>query len=161
MTFSIVLKHINGERKTVPVEYVSPNLTYLTIRWDLAGLYDLNLTVNVLTPRSAPGQSKGKAKWYKKDKPQWKAEDLATLRKMASDYLKAKRGNPADETAAAVKRHVESMPEQTNPRIGGGRHFSDGRAMVADITHAKLANEEVVPIRGVAVEFKGPKNFES
>jgi hypothetical protein len=113
--FNIVLKHVNGERKTVPVEYVTPNLSYLTIRWDLAGIYDLNLAVNVLTPRSAPGQAKGKAKWYKKDKPQWKAEDIAAVRKMASDYLHAKRGNPQAETEAAIKRHVESMP---NPRIG-------------------------------------------
>ncbi len=114
---NIVLKHISGERKTVAVEYVSPNLTYLTVRWDLAGLYDLNLSVNVLTPRSAPGQPKGKAKWYKKDKPLWKAEDLAAVRKMAGNYLKEKRGNPADETAAAIKRHEASMPG-TNPRIG-------------------------------------------
>ena len=125
MSFDIVLKHIGGERKTVPVEYVSPNLTYLTVRWDLAGLYDLNLTVNVLTPRSAPGQAKGKAKWYKKDKPQWKAEDIAAVRKMASDYLKAKRGNPQDETAKAMKRHEETMP---------------GRAAIAGVLARDLAN---------------------
>ena len=131
MSFDIVLKHIGGERKTVPVEYVSPNLTYLTIRWDLAGQYDLNLQVNVLTPRSAPGQPKGKAKWYKKDKPQWKAEDLAAVRKMASDYVNAKRGNTQDETRAAMRRHEASMPgraaiagmlarDLANPRIGIG-----------------------------------------
>ena len=118
MSFDIVLLHQGGERRTVPVEYVAPNLTYLTIRWGLAGLYDLNLSVNVLTPRSAVGQSKGKAKWYKKDKPLWRAEDIAAVRKMASDYIKAKRGNPQDETAAAMKRHVENMPGKSNPRIG-------------------------------------------
>ncbi len=134
MSFDIVLKHISGERKTVPVEYVSPNLTYLTVRWDMAGQYDLNLSVNVLTPRSMPGQPKGKAKWYKKDKPLWKAEDLAAVRKMASDYINAKRGNTADETRAAMKRHAESMPgraaiagvlaqELANPRIGAYEPF--------------------------------------
>jgi hypothetical protein len=113
--FDVVLKHIAGERKTVPVEYISPNLTYITIRWDMAGLYDLNLAVNVLTPRNATVQAKGKAKWYKKGKPQWKAEDIAAVRKMASDHIKAKHGNPKAETESAIKRHVETMP---NPRIG-------------------------------------------
>lgn len=115
--FTIVLKHVGGERKTVPVEYVSPNLTYLTVRWDLAGQYDLNLSVNVLTPRSAPGQARGKAKWYKKDKPLWKAEDIAAVRKMAGEYLNAKRGNPVAERDASIARHIATMPA-TNPRIG-------------------------------------------
>lgn len=127
--FTIVLKHISGERKTVPVEYVSPNLTYLVIRWDLAGQYDLNLSVNVLTPRS-PGQTKGKAKWYKKDKPLWKAEDIAAVRKLATEYLNAKRGNSAVERDAAIAKHVATMP---NPRIGGGHH-PDGRAMDYEVT---------------------------
>jgi len=131
--FSITLIHPSGERKSVPVEYVAPSLTYLTIRWDLAGIYDLNLTVNILTPRSATPQAKGKAKWYKKDKPQWKAEDIVAVRKMASDYLNEKRGNPKVETEAAVKRHAESMPNwqtfddggvpATNPRIGELEQF--------------------------------------
>lgn len=115
MNFDIVLKHQNGERKTVPVEYVAPSCTYLTIRWELAGLYDLNLSVNVLTARSAEGQAKGKGKWYKKDKPQWRAEDIVAVRKMARDYLAEKRGNPKAEREAEVARHVASMP---NPRIG-------------------------------------------
>lgn len=114
MSFSIVLRHVGGERKTVPVEYVSPNLAYLTIRWELAGLYDLNLAVNVLTACSAQAQTKGKAKWYKKSKPQWRAEDISAVRKMAHDYVHAKRGNTAAEREAAYKKHVENMP---NPRI--------------------------------------------
>ena len=108
--FSIVLKHPGGERKTVSVEYVAPNLSYVTIRWDLAGIYDLNLKVNVLTPRNVESQPKGKAKWYKKDKPLWKAEDIAAVRKAASDWMKAKQGNPKAEVEKAIKRHVETMP---------------------------------------------------
>ena len=115
MMFNIVLKHVGGETRTVPVEYVSPNLTYVTVRWGLAGIYDLNLSVNVLTPRSAVGQPKGKAKWYKKDKPLWRAEDITAVRKMAKDYIAAKAGRPRAEADAAIERHMANMP---NPRIG-------------------------------------------
>lgn len=114
MNFSIVLRHPNGERKTVMVEFVSVNASYVTFRWDLAGLYDLNLAVNVMTPRSAQAQSKGKAKWHKKDKPLWRAEDIAGVRRLAAAYLAEKRGNPQEAADAAIKRHIASV---TNPRI--------------------------------------------
>jgi hypothetical protein len=110
MSFSIVLKHVAGERKSVPVEFVAPNLSYITIRWELSGIYDLNLAVNVLTPRSAQTQARGKAKWYKKDKPQWRAEDIAAVRKMAKDYLNEKNGDPRAKALAADERHIESYP---------------------------------------------------
>ncbi len=101
--FTIVLKHIGGERKVVPVEFISPGLTYLSIRWGQSGIYDLNLGKNVLTARSQKAQRKGKAYWA--------AEDINAVRKMARDYLDEKRGNPKEEAKEAYKKHVESMPK--------------------------------------------------
>ncbi len=107
--FTITLKHENGERKVVNVEYVAPSLTYLTIRWEMAGMYDLNLSVNCLTPRGMRS-GKGKAKWYKKDKPQWKAEDITAVRKMAKEYIDDKNGIPKAKLLAEIEQHKKKMP---------------------------------------------------
>lgn len=109
MSFNICLKHIGGERKSVPVEYVAPSLTYISIRWGQSGIYDLNLAKNVLTARSAKAQRKGKAYWV--------AEDINAVRKMAREYLEEKRGIQKIESDNAFKRHAETMPA-ANPRIG-------------------------------------------
>ncbi len=89
----------------MPVEHVTK--TYVTIRWALAGIYDLNLKDNVLTPRSSQTQTKGKARWYKKDKPLWKAADIVAVRKMVDDEL---RGEEKRILAAAMSRHAAAMP---------------------------------------------------
>lgn len=101
---NIVLKHPNGDRKSVPVEQVAA--TYVAIRWEGAGIYDLNLKDNILTPRG-PIQTKGKAKWSKKDKPQWVAEDIFAVRRMVTEHL-----NPGKKTemAKAIEAHNASMP---------------------------------------------------
>ncbi len=108
--FTITLKHENGERKVVNVEYVAPSLTYLTVRWEMAGMYDLNLSVNCLTPRQAKGQLRGKARWYRKDKPQWKAEDIISVRKMAKEYIDDKNGIPKAKLLADIAQHKKNMP---------------------------------------------------
>lgn len=102
---NIVMQHPTGERRSVPVEYVTK--TYVAIRWGLAGLYDLNLRDNVLTARSAKTQAKGKAKWYKKDTCLWRAEDINAVRKMVADELS---GTEAKQRAEAMARHAETMP---------------------------------------------------
>jgi hypothetical protein len=127
VSFNIVLKHVGGERKTLPVEYVAPTLSYLSIRWGQSGVYDLNLATNVLRARSAKAQRKGK--------PHWTAEDIDAVRKMARNYLDEKRGNPHSEAKAAYKRHVENMP---NPRIGH-------RAPVVDALAEAMEHYEPFP----------------
>lgn len=111
MPFDIVLRHVGGELKTVAVEHVSPNLTYVSIRWGQSGVYDLNLRDNKLTARSQKAQRKGK--------PHWSAQDIDAVRKAARAYLDEKRGNPHSKSKAAFKRHVENMPTfpKNNPRI--------------------------------------------
>lgn len=101
-TFDIVLKHPGGERKTVPVEYVSPSLVFLTIRWGQSGMYDLHLRLNVLRAHSARATRRGK--------PLWVAEDIVAVRKMAQEYLAEKRGDTPAARQAAYERHTRSMP---------------------------------------------------
>jgi hypothetical protein len=105
---TIVLVHVTtGERRVVYVESVAR--TYLSIRWGQAGIYDLNLAANVLTPRSCQTQAKGKAKWYKKDKPLWKAEDIHAVRKMVEVEMRGE--DLAELTRVAMAKHEASMPE--------------------------------------------------
>ena len=103
-TFTIVLKHIGGERKVMEVEYVAPNASYLCIRWGQSGIYDLNLLRNTLTARSQKAQRKGKA--------HWQAEDIDAVRKMVRDYLQEKAGNPKTQTELAFERHAQTMPRR-------------------------------------------------
>ncbi len=106
--FNITLIHPNGELRIVPVEYVCD--TYVTVRWGGAGVYDLNLLRNVLTPRTGETQpnGKGRAKWYKKDAPKWKAQDIEMVRAMVKERLG--KGAEEREARAAKERHECSMP---------------------------------------------------
>lgn len=108
--FVVVLKHPNGDHRIVPVEYVAPNGSYITIRWGQSGLYDLNLLKNVLSPRSAEQQStsRGKAKWYRKDRPQWQAEDIEKVREMVKERIGA--AEKEREARRADERHEASKP---------------------------------------------------
>jgi hypothetical protein len=113
MIGTIVLIHATtAERKVVQVEQVTK--TYVAIRWPMAGIYDLNLLRNVLTPRGSQGQARGKAKWYKKDRPPWSAEDIAAVRKMVADELAG--ADVKEETRKAMARHEETKPGG-NPRL--------------------------------------------
>ena len=70
----VVLVH-GGTRETrsVPIEYICR--TYLSVRWGMSGIYDLNLRDNVLTARSAKSRNKGGSamKW-------WRAEGITGIR---------------------------------------------------------------------------------
>lgn len=99
-TFSIVLKHIGGERKTFIVEFVAA--TYVSIRWGQSGIYDLNLAKNCLTARSQKAQRKGKA--------HWEAEDIHAVRKMVKLYIAERDGRSEEGKQLDFKGHVESMP---------------------------------------------------
>jgi hypothetical protein len=99
-SFDIVLKHVGGERRTVPVEYVAS--TFVAIRWGQSGIYDLNLAVNTLTARSLKARRKGKA--------HWQAEDIEAVRKMVRDYLAERAGDPTGERQLAFEHHVSNMP---------------------------------------------------
>ena len=113
LPFTIVLKHIGGERKTLEVEYVAPNASYLSIRWGQSGIYDLNLLRNVLTARSQKAQARGKA--------YWSAEDIDAVRKMARDHLasvESARSGLAlesryteEKAAEAMRKHTLTMPK--------------------------------------------------
>lgn len=98
-TFTIVLMHANGERRTVPVEHVAN--TYISIRWGQSGIYDLNLKANVLTARSLKAQQKG-------GKSQWKAEDIDAVRKMVRDHFIGE--TELVKRQEAIKKHEASVP---------------------------------------------------
>ncbi len=108
--FEIVVIHPNGDRKTLPVEYVAPSGSYLTVRWEAAGTYDLSLSKNTLMPSDCKTISKGtsKARWYRKSAPLWKAEDIEKVRKLVAKHNAA---NTSNETEKAIRKHVESMPK--------------------------------------------------
>jgi hypothetical protein len=103
--FSIVLVHVGGDRRSVPVEHIAN--TYVSVRWGQSGIYDLNLAKNVLTARSQKAQRKGKA--------HWKAEDIHAVRKMVEHYFREKRGNLQREALENDKKHVENMPQYNRP----------------------------------------------
>ncbi len=78
-TITLIHRGTN-ERKALPVEFVCR--TYLSIRWPMAGIYDLNLRDNVLTARSHAARRKGgnQIKW-------WYAEDILAVRHMVTVHL--------------------------------------------------------------------------
>jgi hypothetical protein len=138
---NIVLIHLTtGERRVVPVELVTQ--TYVSVRWGMAGTYDLNLAANVLTGRGSQGQRKGKAAWYKKDKPQWKAKDIMAVRKMARDAL---AGEDVKElTRIAMEKHEAAMPGNSEIRKLTGEEFLIERASQEEIDAAPMAMKQYV-----------------
>ncbi len=95
---SIVLRHIGGELKEVPVETITR--VYVSIRWGQSGVYDLNLASNTLRARSVKAQRKGR--------PHWKAADIESLRKQVANYLRGE--DLKAETLKAMERHQATMP---------------------------------------------------
>lgn len=99
----VTLIHVGGDFKTLPVEHISPNLSYLSVRWGQSGVYDLNLKNNVLTARSQKTQRKGKC--------HWKAADIDLVRRQAKEWLDAKNGKPLSEMEANYHNHLATMPD--------------------------------------------------
>jgi hypothetical protein len=98
--FDVTLRHLGGELKTLPVEYVTK--TYISLRWGQSGIYDLNLAKNTLTARSQKAQRKGKAHWM--------AENIHKVRCDVRDYFKS-LDNTGTDAAQLALRHMESMPK--------------------------------------------------
>lgn len=109
-SFEIVFIHPNGERRTLPVEYIAPSGSYLVVRWGAAGTYDLNLSMNALAPSDCKTIPRGrdKAKWYRKSAPVWKAEDIQEVRRLVLEH---NSDNTRNETDEAIKKHMGSMPK--------------------------------------------------
>jgi hypothetical protein len=109
-SFEIVFVHPNGEKRTLPVEYIAPSGSYLVVRWGAAGTYDLNLSKNILIPSDCKTLLRGrnKAKWYKKGAPLWKAENIEEVRRQVA---KATSCNTGIEFDFSMKKHLESMPK--------------------------------------------------
>ena len=104
----ISITHI-WTKETVSLEVETVTASYVALRWPLQGVYDLNLSKNVLTARSLKAQRKGK--------PLWIASDIDAVRKMVIDYLKELEGNRVQymkplDVREAVKRHADTMPSQ-------------------------------------------------
>jgi len=109
-SFDLVVIHPNGDRRTLPVEYIAPSGSYLVVRWGAAGTYDLNLSKNTLAPSDCKTIPRGrdKAKWYRKSAPVWKAEDIGYVRKRVEEH---NSGNTRNEVDAAIEKHIGSMPK--------------------------------------------------
>ncbi len=104
MSFSVRLKHKGtGEERTLPVNFVSPAGTYLSVIWPMSGAYDLNLQVNRLTARSAAARRKGNT-W------DWEAVDIAGVRESVRAYLARLRGNADEAVKEQIARHQKTMP---------------------------------------------------
>lgn len=89
---TIELIHLGGERKKVPV--VSASNTRLTIRWDMAGVYDLIVSKN---------------RFVTKSMMYWKAADVDAMR----DVWQLFRFPDKDVSALeeSIIRHVRGMPK--------------------------------------------------
>jgi hypothetical protein len=99
---TIDLRHVGGEVKTLPIEHIAANGSYLSIRWGQSGIYDLNLRRNVLTARSQKAQRKGS--------PLWSAPNIDEVRTAIAAYLKEKADAERKNLAKSIVRHAETMP---------------------------------------------------
>jgi hypothetical protein len=108
--FGITVIHPNGDKRTLPVEYIAPSGSYLVVRWGAAGTYDLNLSKNTLAPSDCKTIPRGrdKAKWYRKSAPVWRAENIEEVRRLVAEHNSP---NTRNETEEAIKRHIERMPK--------------------------------------------------
>jgi len=107
---TVELLHPNGERRTFPVEAIASS--YVSIRWGMSGVYDLNLKSNVLTARSSSAQRKGKCLW--------RAADIVEVHAMVIRYFDKER----IARQAEITRHAVSMPFVTE-RVEGGDMGND------------------------------------
>jgi hypothetical protein len=108
--FGITVIHPNGDKRTLPVEYIAPSGSYIVVRWGAAGTYDLNLSKNTLAPSDCKTIPRGrdKAKWYRKSAPLWRAENIEEVRKLVAEHNSL---NTRNETEEAINKHIGSMPK--------------------------------------------------
>ena len=90
------------ERRSLPVETVTR--TTVTLRWGIAGLYQLDLRTNQLTPRSPSAKRRAKGKAC------WEADDIESVRYAVKVHVDGE--DKKAETARLAKAHYEAMPGQ-------------------------------------------------
>lgn len=84
------------ERRFVPVEFVSERV--VTIRWDMAGLYDIYLSTGNMIARSIKARRKGMCLW--------KCVDIEALRSMVREYLHPNRQREFEESYAQHQQRI-------------------------------------------------------
>jgi hypothetical protein len=62
------------------VDVIAVMKTYVSIKWPMSGIYDLNLARNILTARSIKARNKGRCLWQ--------AEDIAKVRTDVENHLR-------------------------------------------------------------------------
>lgn len=106
----IELQHqYTKERVTMPVEDIAR--TYVAIRWNLSGIYDLNLLENKLTARSAAARRRNPCLWT--------AVDIKAVREAVKVHM-AKQDLKGIVRADTV-RHNASMPNYPSYPYGKRR----------------------------------------
>lgn len=91
-----------GHLKTVPVEAI--HQTFISIRWGMSGVYDIDLKTNTMKARSVAARRKGLC--------HWKAVDINSVRHAVHEYFNP---NAKKEEEERFKKHHESMPFRAKP----------------------------------------------
>jgi hypothetical protein len=125
-TIIVFVHDTTGERNSVPVESVVGPI--VTVRWGLAGLYELDVRTGLL---KAYSQKTRKA--HQRGPLPWKAEGLASIRRAAK--IETDGEDRAAVTARLSEAHRASMP--------GASPVSGADAMIARLqrssTYGKAA----------------------
>ena len=84
-----------GHRKTVPVEAI--HQTFISVRWGMSGIYDIDLKTNTMKARNVAARRKGVC--------YWQAVDIDSVRRAVEDHF-----NPKIEIEKKFDKHVKNMP---------------------------------------------------
>ena len=100
----------NQERKTVPILTVTR--TYIAVRWDMAGIYELDLKNNVVHARSVSARRKNPScLWY--------AENIKEIREAVRIHLRGV--DVKAEVIENMTKHAETMPGAKPMNYSRGR----------------------------------------
>lgn len=90
---SLVIVHLGGEYKTV--EVISASNTRLTIRWPMAGCYDLIVSTNRFVTKSMMF---------------WRAADIQAMQDVWQ-FLRFPPNRQASAMDESIIRHIRGMPK--------------------------------------------------
>jgi hypothetical protein len=93
---TVEIVHPSGERRVLTVDGVTR--VCVTLRWPLAGHYDLYLKENVLLARSVLARKRGKC--------EWRAVDIRGVR----DAVRKMLDPDWEKRAEMIRKHESSMP---------------------------------------------------